>query len=152
MSPFWRHVLLTVVLAGAAGFFGVWVGAKRLAPPPSSLPMLPGVVNELTSRGLKGLTTEQEIQLTMIAGNYAGRRAQLRHSILAANFELANALGEEMSMGPHTQASIERVKNIVGELQRATVDYVLALRGVLTPEQQTVFDTKVVEALMTDPR
>jgi Spy/CpxP family protein refolding chaperone len=29
--------------------------------------------------------------------------------------------------------------------------YVLDLRQVLTPEQQMVFDDKVVEALMTDP-
>lgn len=151
MTPFWRHVLLTVVMAGAAGFFGVWVGAKRLAPPPPSLPILPSVISELTSRGLQGLTFDQQMQLTMLATNYAGRRAQLRHSIAAANFELANSLGEEMSMGPRTQASIERVKNIVGEMQRATVDYVLALREVLTPEQQTVFDTKVVEALMAAP-
>lgn len=152
MSPFWRHVLLTVVLAGAAGFGGVWVGARGFATPPPAPPMLPSVVNELSNRGLKGLSSEQEHQLMMISEDYASRRAQLRHSIVGANFELANALGEEMSMGPRTKASIERVKNIVGELQSATVGYVLSLRQVLTPEQQMVFDNKVVEALMADPK
>ena len=152
MSPFWRHVLLTVLLAGAAGFAGVWVGARRLAPPPPTPAMLPSVVTELTARGLKGLTPEQQLQLTMIAEDYAAQRARLRHSIVAANFDLANALGEEMSMGPQTRASIERVKNIVGDLQSATVDYVLSLRQALSPEQQMVFDNKVVEALMADPK
>jgi Spy/CpxP family protein refolding chaperone len=152
VSLYWRHLLLTIVLAGAAGYGGVWVGARHLASPAPSPPMLRSVVSDLASRGLQGITPAQEAKLNAIAGHYSARRAELRHSITAANFELANALGEEMSMGPHTQASIERLKNTVGELQKATVQYVLELRDVLNPEQQSVFDTKVVEALMTDPR
>ena len=151
MSPFWRHLLLTVVLAGAAGFVGVWVGARHLSPAPTQAPLLPGVANELTRRGLEGLTPDQEKQLNAIGASYEARRAELRHSIMAANFELANALAEETSMGPRTRGSIERLKNTVGDLQTATVGYVLSLRGVLSPEQQVVFDAKVVEALMTAP-
>jgi hypothetical protein len=152
VTPFWRHLLMTVVLAGVAGFAGVWVGARRLAPPPPSPPMLPSVVSELTSRGMQDISVEQERRLNEIAARYETRRVALRHGIVAANFELANALAEEMTMGPRTQASIDRLKESVGDLQQAAIEYVLALRQVLTAEQQTVFDTKVVEALMTDPR
>jgi Spy/CpxP family protein refolding chaperone len=151
VSPYWRHLLLTVVLAGAAGFLGVWVGASRLAPPPTQPPMLPNVVNELRSRGLHGLTAGQETQLNAIAARYGETRAKLRRRITAANFELADSLAEETQLGPKTQAAIDRLKNTVGEMQQAAVVYVLDLRQVLTPEQRVVFDDKVVEALMTDP-
>ena len=147
----WRQLLLTVVLAGAAGFFGVWAGARRFAPP-APTPMLPGVVNELRSRGLQGLTSQQETQLNAIAARYRATRTSLRYSITAGNFELANSLAEETRLGPKTQAAIDRIKNSVGDMQQASVVYVLDLRQVLTPEQQAVFDDKVVEALMTDPR
>jgi hypothetical protein len=152
VTPYWRHLLLTIVLAGAAGYGGVWMGAHRLAAPPTLPPMLPSVVSELTSHGLQGLSKQQEQQLNAIAGRFLARRNELRRGISAANFELANALAEESSMGPRTRASIERLKNTVGDLQTATVAYVLELRGVLNAEQQVVFDTKVVEALMTEER
>jgi hypothetical protein len=153
MTPYWRHLLLTVVLAGAAGYGGVWIGARKLAPPPQSAsPMLLAVVNELSQRGLQGLSRQQELQISVIADRFLARRGELRHGITAANFELANALADETSMGPRTQASIERLKSSVGDLQTATVQYVLDLRKVLTPDQQAVFDTKVVEALMSDAR
>jgi Spy/CpxP family protein refolding chaperone len=151
VSPFLRHLLITVVLAGIAGFFGVWFGARRLAsqgPPP----LLPMVLNELTQHGLEGLTSEQKARLNDIATRYAHTRTALRRRVTGANFELADALAEEMSLGPKTQESINRLESTVGELQMQTVVYVLDLRNVLTPQQQTVFDAKVVEALMTDPR
>ena len=152
MTPYRRHLLLTIVLAGAAGYGGVWMGAHRLAPQPTLPPMLPSVVSELTRHGLQGLTKQQEQQLDVIGVRFQARRSELRHGISAANFELANALAEETSMGPRTRASIERLKNTVGDLQTATVEYVLELRKVLNAEQQVVFDTKVVEALMTEAR
>lgn len=152
MTPYWRHLLLTIALAGAAGYGGVWLGARRLAPPPppTASPMLPAVVSELARSGLSGLTAQQQLQITQIAGHYLARRGQLRHGISAANFELANALAEETSMGPRTQEAMGRLKDTFGQLQTETVQYVQDLRKVLTPEQQRVFDTKVVEALMAD--
>ena len=152
MTPYWRHLLLTVVLAGGAGYAGVWMGAHRLAPATALPPMLPSVVSELASHGLQGLTKQQEQQLNVIAAHFQARRGELRHGIAAANFELANALAEETSMGPRTTAAIELLKRGVGDLQTATVQYVLELRTVLNKEQQVVFDTKVVEALMTEAR
>lgn len=155
MTPYWRHLLLTIALAGAAGYGGVWIGARRFAPPPpppAASPMLPAVVSELTRNGLAGLTAGQQQQINTIASRYQARRGELRHGISAANFELANALADETSMGPRTRASMDRMRNTFGELQTVTVQYVLDLRQVLTPEQQAVFDTKVVEALMTDAR
>lgn len=152
MTPYWRHLLLTIALAGAAGYGGVWVGTRQLGPagaPPDPLPM---VLNNMTRNGLQGLSAQQRASINDIEKRYLTERNQLRLQISGANFDLANALGEEMSFGPKTQASIQRLQTTVGQLQKDTVLYVLALREVLTTEQKSVFDEKVVATLMTDPR
>jgi Spy/CpxP family protein refolding chaperone len=151
MSDYWRQLLLAAVVAGAAGFAGVWMGARHLAPQLQASSTLPNVVDELRAHGLQGLTTAQARQLSAISDQYRTTRTQFRHSITAANFELGNSLAEETRLGPKTQAAIDRVKSTVGDMQQSAVEYTLALRAVLTPEQQQVFDDKVVEALMTNP-
>lgn len=153
MNVFQRQLIITVLLAGFAGFIGVWVGVKRvdasLNPPARPLR---AAVDELSRNGLSGLTSEQKAQITAIDGRYAHTRALLRGRIASANVELSDALAEDMGFGPAVQKSIEDLKSVVGELQRQTVIYVLSLRAVLTPPQRQVFDEKVVAALMTDTR
>jgi hypothetical protein len=152
VTTFLRHLAITVVLAGLAGFLGVWAGIARIdrdrpaAPPPLRI-----AVDELTHRGLQGLSAEQKDKIGAIEQRYARQRIRLRARIANANVELSNALSEEMSFGPAVEQSIEELKAGVGELQKQTVVYVLDLRAVLTPAQQTLFDEKVVAALMTDP-
>lgn len=153
MTAFHRQLLITVLLAGFAGFLGVWVGAERvdasLDPPARPLR---AAVDELSRRGLVGLTAQQKAQINAIDQRYARTRTVLRARIAAANVELSDALDEEMSFGPAVEKSIDDLKSVVGELQRQTVLYVLNLRAVLTPPQQVIFDEKVVAALMTDTR
>ncbi|HTW75320.1 MAG TPA: periplasmic heavy metal sensor [Steroidobacteraceae bacterium] len=153
MTPFQRQLILTVLLAGIAGFVGVWVGVNRLDAslyPPAQ--PLRAAVDELSRRGLTGLTSQQKQQINAIDQRYAHTRTVLRARIAAANVELSNALAEEMGFGPAVEKSIDDLKTQVGELQRQTVLYVLSLRAVLTPPQQAIFDEKVVAALMTDTR
>ena len=152
MSAFQRHLLITVVLAGLAGFFGVWLGARRLATQDFPPPPLRMAIDELTQRGLVGLTSEQKAQIAQIEARYALKRTALRTHISGANIELANALAQEMSLGPLAEGSIKDLGTTVGQLQRETVVYILELRAVLTPQQQMVFDEKVVAALSAVPR
>jgi hypothetical protein len=153
VSLFQRQLIITVLLAGLAGFIGVWVGVHRLDAslyPPAQ--PLRAAVDELSRRGLTGLTAQQKAQINAIDQRYAHTRTVLRAHIAAANVELSNALAEEMGFGPAVEKSIDDLKSQVGELQRQTVLYVLSLRDVLTPPQQAIFDEKVVAALMTDTR
>jgi hypothetical protein len=152
MSVFQRQLVLTVVLAGLAGFTGVWFGAHGLqteSNPPSAPLRL--AVDELTRRGLAGLTQPQKDKINDIEVRFAHERTRLRARIANANSELADALADEMTLGPKVDTSIEHLKSLIGDLQRQTVAYVLDLRGVLTERQQVVFDEKVVAALMTTP-
>src|SRR5258707_1084251 len=71
------------------------------------------------------------------------QRTRVRARIAGANSDLADALADEMALGPKVNTSIENLKSEIGELQRETVAYVLDLRSVLTGQQQRVFDEKV---------
>jgi Heavy-metal resistance len=152
MSVFQRQLVLTIVLAGLAGFTGVWFGAHGLPiesnPPAAPLRL---AVDELTRRGLVGLTQAQKTQIYDIEVRFGRERNRLRARIANANSDLADALADEMALGPKVETSIGHLKSLIGDLQRLTVAYVLDLRGVLSEQQQTVFDEKVVAALMTRP-
>ena len=71
-------------------------------------------------------------------------------SVAAANAELAAAIREEHGYGPRVTAAIERFHHAMGELQSETIRHVFAMREVLTPEQQAIFDTTVVDALTAE--
>ena len=151
MSRFWLNLLLTVVLAGGAGFVGARYGASSLAPASSSAQdpaLLRQSVHDLV-RGLT-LTPAQTKAIDAIEKRYVHNRNALRVKISQANVELAGAMSEEMTYGPQAQNAIDHLEASVGELQRQTVLYVLEVRDVLTPEQQVRYDQKVVQALTTD--
>ena len=61
--------------------------------------------------------------------------------------ELADALMADMAFGREAQQASNHVEQGLGQLQRATILYVLEVRDVLTPQQQTVYDRKVREVL-----
>ena len=152
MKAFPRQLVLTVVLAGLAGFGGVWFGARSLPVEQlQPVPPLRMAVDELARRGLNGLTQDQKNKITDIESRFTRQRTRLRARIAGANSDLADALADEMTLGPKVNTSIENLKSEIGELQRETVAYVLDLRSVLTQQQQMVFDEKVVAALMTAP-
>jgi hypothetical protein len=154
VTAFQRQLIVTVICAGLAGFIGVWFGVHHLDASlyPSAQTPLRAAVDELSRRGLTGLSDKQKQQINAIDQHYAHTRTVLRARIAAANVELSNALAEEMGFGPDVEKSIKDLESVVGELQRQTVLYVLNLRAVLTPPQQAIFDQKVVAALMTDSR
>jgi hypothetical protein len=53
----------------------------------------------------------------------------------------------DMAFGREAQAASLHVERGLGDLQRATIVYVLEVRDVLTAEQQVVYDRKVREVL-----
>lgn len=146
MNPFWRNLLITVLVALVAGGIGGWMGAqKALDSDAQSLP-LRQTVHEIVGRDLK-LTAAQAKEVQAIEDKYYDRRTALRQDVAAANRELADALMADMAFGREAQAASNHVEQGLGELQRATILYVLEVRDVLSPEQQTIYDRKVREVL-----
>ena len=64
--------------------------------------------------------------------------------------KLAAAIQARHEYGPEVEAAVERFHAAMGALQLETVQHVLAMRKVLTPEQAAKFDRRVSEALTNE--
>jgi hypothetical protein len=145
VSPFLRNLLITIVVALAAGWAGGWLGVRTLVVEDEMLPLRQTV--SAIVRGDLRLTEEQMLDIQNIENRYYDRRIQLRTNVAKANSELADALMNDMAFGREAQQASLHVERGLGDLQRATIVYVLEVRDVLTPEQQMIYDRKVREVL-----
>ena len=145
MSAFWRNLAITVAVAMVAGWAGGALGVRTLASVEEMLPLRQSV--SAIVRGDLKLSDEQMRDIQNIENRYYDRRIQLRTHVAAANRELADALMNDMAFGREAQTASLHVERGLGDLQRATVVYVLEVRDVLTPEQQVIYDRKVREVL-----
>ena len=146
MNPFWRNLAITVAVALLAGTVGGWMGARNaVETDPQGLP-LRQTVSEIVHSDLN-LTSEQSREIRDLESKYYDRRVMLRGQVANANRELADALMSDMAFGREAQEASIHVEQGLGELQRATILYVLEVRDILTPEQQMVYDRKVREVL-----
>jgi hypothetical protein len=127
LNPFWRNLIITVVVALLAGGIGGWMGAQNVLDSDAQSLPLRQTVHEIVRRDLK-LTPGQS-------------------AVADANRELADALMADMTFGRGAQQASNHVEQGLGQLQRATILYVLQVRDVLTPEQQMIYDRKVREVL-----
>jgi len=148
LNPFWRNLAITIVVALLAGGIGGWMGAQNALDTDSQSLPLRQTVHEIVARDLK-LTADQSKEIQAIEDKYYDRRTALRLDVTNANRELADALMADMAFGREAQQASNHVERGLGELQRATILYVLEVRDVLTPQQQMVYDRKVRETLTT---
>ena len=153
-GAFWRNLLITVVLAGAAAYAGTRLGEQHLsakpAEPPRSRLLLRDSVYQMVHQDIV-LTDDQRRRIDDIEARYAHRRNELRTKIGSANAELGEALANEMALGTAASRALEHLQQDMGDLQRATILYTLEVRSVLTPKQQQVLDQKVFESLTAGP-
>lgn len=145
MNLSWRGLAITAAVAFAAGFAGVWVGMTGMHAFHQTRPGLHEVVHQRLN-----LTPDQTTRIEAIEAEFATQRHALEIEMQAANAELAAAIREEHGYGPRVTAAVERFHHAMGELQSETIQHVFAMREVLTPEQQAIFDTTVVDALTTE--
>jgi Spy/CpxP family protein refolding chaperone len=146
LSPFWRNLLITLAVALLAGGIGGWMGAQKALDSDAQTLPLRQTVHEIVRQDLN-LTPDQSKEIQAIEDKYYDQRITLRQDVAAANRELADALMSDMAFGREAQQASNHVERGLGELQRATILYVLELRDVLTPEQQMIYDRKVREVL-----
>ncbi|MGR4863542.1 periplasmic heavy metal sensor [Caulobacter sp. LARHSG274] len=139
-----RGLVLTVLLAVLAGAGGAGIGAAYVFKA-HHRPSLHELVHEELD-----LSPAQERQLDALERDFAVRRRAREAELRAANAQLAAAIQARHDYSPQVQAAVERFDQAMGELQKETVQHVLAMRKVLTPQQAAKFDRKVSEAL-TEP-
>ncbi len=143
---FWRSVLLALVLTAFAGGVGGWLGVRYGL---HQAQVRPGLDETLHHE--LGLNADQDRRIAALEASYAARRRQLNTEMRAANRELAEAIGTEHAYGPKARQAVRQFHAAMGVLQEETIQHVLAMREVLTPEQARRFDATVSKALSPDP-
>ena len=82
-----------------------------------------------------GLTEEQHAALEEMEGRFEKQETEVRAAIAAGNAKLAIALREDEENTPRVQAIVKEIHHAQAKLQNATIDHLVDMKTVLTPEQ-----------------
>jgi hypothetical protein len=140
-----RRALLIGVVAFAAAIAGVCIGRAVLWPTPHPDNALHALLHEQLD-----LDPAQHAKLDALEAQFAVRRKALELEMRADNAKLAAAIEAEHGYGPQVSSAIDQSHMAMGQLQKATLEHVFAMRGLLRPDQAARFDGAVVKALTAD--
>ncbi|HMO73753.1 periplasmic heavy metal sensor [Sphingopyxis terrae] len=142
-----RRLLLLGLIAFAAAIAGVFAGRIVSDAPKANETELHALLhNELD------LTADQEARIEQIEADFARRRTALELEMRAANVRLAQAIEAEHGYGPQVTKAIDETHEVMGELQKETLQHLFAMRAILDRDQARMFDKSVVKALTADAR
>lgn len=134
-----RYVLVALVAFGVA-LAASWL-VRHVAEPQHG-----GELHALMHEKL-ALDTAQKARIEVLEARFAGERKALDAQLRAANADLATAMTSEHAYGPRVAAAVDRSHMAMGELQKATLRHVFAMRAVLRADQAARFDAEVSKAL-----
>lgn len=137
-----RRLLTAAVAVVALALVGVWIGRMMQPEAHHSGAELHALMHE----GLD-LDPAQERALEALERDFATRRAALEARLKADNAQLAEAIAAEHQYGPRVSAAVDATHVAMGELQKATLEHIFAMRAVLRADQQAKFDAAVAESL-----
>ena len=157
----WRALIITIVIALAAGFVGARLGALGSGAAKPGQGSVRQSVDALLDKDFK-LTSAQKQQIEQIDERFTKTHNMIWADINTSNARLADAVAtdlpngtlenpSDMTLSPDAKASIQAIEDGVGRLQTESILYVLEVRQVLTPEQRKNFDEHIIMALMRSP-
>lgn len=138
------QILLAILLAVAAGCIGAFAAGEWRAT------SHPRTLHDFVHEELD-LNASQKARLDQLETRFAVERKELDLSLRAANARLAAAMDDEHEYGPKVAAAIDDVHGRMGDLQKATVRHVFAMRALLDANQQARFDRQVATSLTGEP-
>lgn len=97
------------------------------------------------------ITTEQDDKLAPIEKKFSRQKETLESAIMDANHELAIAINEDGNYSPRVKEAVEKIHIAQGELQKATLEHLFEMHGVLTPEQRKKLNNLTTDALTHNP-
>ena len=139
----WLTLGVVVCLLAAIG--GVFVG-RALFPAPAA----PGAELHDVLHHKLTLDAGQQARLELLEQQFAVQRRALELELRADNARLAEAMEAEHGNGPRVTAAVDRSHAVLGQLQKATLAHIFAMRQLLRPDQTVPFDKAVVKALTDD--
>lgn len=140
-----RRTAAIALIAFVGAISGVFVG-RELWPAPAP----PGAALHDVLHHRLALDARQRAQLDAVEQRYAVRRSALEFELRADNARLAAAIEAEHGNGPRVAATVDHSHAAMGELQKATLAHIFAMRQILRPDQTAQFDQAVVKALTDD--
>lgn len=136
-----RAGILASLLGFLAGLAGVWVGLHVVADDdPRS-----GGLHDIVHNDLR-LTARQERDIDDLETVFGEEHARLEAEVFEARQALGAALVRDKALSPDVRAAAARFHEVMGELQLASLNHILAMRATLDPDQQARFDDKLVQA------
>lgn len=98
------------------------------------------------------LNQDQQARLHILEQRFAVQRRGFEFELRAVNARLAEAIEAEHGNGPRVAEAVDQSHVVMGELQKATLAHIFAMRELLRPNQTEQFDQAVVKALTDDTR
>ena len=142
MSRFGWLVLAAVVLTIAGGALGGWFGVRYGLHEGHADASL----DEVLHHRLK-LSAEQNSRIEALESAFETRRVTLEGEMQAANRQLAASLETQHAYGSDGQQAVARFHVAMSQLQELTIQHILAMRAVLTPQQAAQFDRTISDTL-----
>lgn len=93
------------------------------------------------------LSPQQDQKIHALERQFAGERERQEAAIRAANQHLAEAMAREGRYGPAVASAVDDIHVAMGELQKASLEHVFAMRRELDSRQRARFDAIVSESL-----
>lgn len=93
------------------------------------------------------LDPAQKARIEALEADFARQRQALDAQLRQANAELAAAMTSEHAFGARVSTAVDHSHMAMGELQKATLRHIFAMRAVLRPDQAARFDAAVGKAL-----
>jgi hypothetical protein len=142
----WRAGIVATVLGLLGGLAGVWIGANILVPQENGATSLHSIVHHELA-----LSSEQEAEIEALEQSFAAQKASYDARIAEARQAIGTALMAERAMSPDVEAAAAQFHDVMGELQLATLNHILAMRQVMTEDQRTEFDLRLAGAFDVEP-
>jgi hypothetical protein len=136
-----------IIIVFLAAIAGVFIGRTLLPDHHQQGSEL----HALLHHGLN-LDSAQQQKLELLEQAFAVRNRALELELRADNARLAEAIEAEHGNGPGVEAAVDASHHAMGELQKATLAHVFAMRQILRSDQTAAFDRAVVKALTSDAK
>jgi hypothetical protein len=149
----WRGIVLTLIIAGVAGFAGAKLGAMgqhHSVGGGAPYANVRQAVDDLLARDFK-LTQSQKQQIGEIDERFTKVHNQIWTGIFTENAQLANAVSSDMTLNADAKKAILGIQDGVGRLHTESILYMLEVRQVMNQSQKPEFDEHVIMALMRSP-
>lgn len=145
MTPKLRYAILVALIAFGAGVGGAWIG-RTFIPAPAAPP---AELHDFLHNRLD-LDASQHAKLEALEANFAVQKRTLEDQLRANNAVLAGAIEREHGEGPQVSAAVDQSHRTMGELQKATLAHIFAMRALMRPDQASRFDVAVTRALTAE--